>query len=329
MSETSREITYVQAINEALRIALRKDDRVILLGEDIWWEGGTFGAMKGIPEEFGPTRVRETPIAESGFIGLAIGAAITGLRPIVELMFIDFAGLAMDAICNQAAKFRFMSGGKVKVPIVVRTSYGTCEGLGQASQHSQSLYSMFVHIPGLLCAVPSTPYDAKGLLLESARQEDPVIFCEHKCLYYTKGLVPDGDYAIPFGKASVPVQGQDVTVVAIGRMVSVVLNASRTLKGKGISVEVIDPRTLQPFDEQTVLNSVKKTGRLVVVDEDYPRCSVATDIAALVTRYAFDHLDAPIKLITPPHTSIPFSPSLEKFYIPNEETVVRTVTSLF
>src|SRR5262245_47639083 len=280
----TRELTYRQAINEALRLEMRRDPTVILLGEDVagapgrddpdmadaW--GGVLGVTKGLIGEFGPERVRDTPISESAFIGAAIGAAATGLRPVVELMFVSFAGVCWDQIVNQAAKLRYMFGGKARVPVTIRTTIGA--GMGAAAQHSDSVYSIFAHYPGLKCVIPATPADAKGLLAASIRDDDPVIFFENKVLYDTKGPVPEGEFVIPLGQANVVRPGTDVTIVALSRMVHVALEAAELLAGRGIDVEVIDPRTIVPLDEETILASVRKTGRLVVVDEDHPRCSV-------------------------------------------------------
>jgi pyruvate dehydrogenase E1 component beta subunit len=267
--------------------------------------------------------VLDTPISESGFIGAAIGAAASGLRPVAELMFVDFMGVCFDQIFNQAAKFRYMFGGKATTPVVIRCMIGG--GFRAAAQHSQILYNVFTHIPGLKCAVPSSPYEAKGLLTQAIRDDDPVMFFEHKMLYDIEEDVPEGAYAIPFGEANVLRDGKDVTVVALGRMVMLANQAAETLAREGISCEVIDPRTTSPLDKDTILESVENTGRLVVVDEAHPRCSMATDIAALVAQEAFDALEAPVQMVTAPHTPVPFSPALEDIYLPNADKIVAAV----
>jgi pyruvate dehydrogenase E1 component beta subunit len=330
----------MQAINEGIRLEMRRDPTVIIMGEDIaggatlphmegenkeaW--GGPLGVTKGLAPEFGRHRVLDTPISESAFVGAAVGAASTGLRPIAELMFVDFFGVCFDQIFNQGAKLRYMFGGKAQVPMVVRTMIGA--GLRAAAQHSECLYSIFAHIPGLKAVVPSMPYDAKGLLISAIRDNDPVIFFEHKMLYTVEGEVPEEDYTIPLGKADVKREGKDISIVALGRMVHVALDAAEKLAGDGMEAEVVDLRSISPMDEETILNSVKKTHRLIVVDEDNPRCSVATDVVALVADQAFDYLDAPCKMITAPHTPVPFGGNLEDIYIPNAETIVSTAKSL-
>lgn len=322
-----REITFAEALNEALDYEMSKDEKVIVMGEDVGIYGGIFGVTKGLYEKYGPERVKDTPIAESGFIGAAVGAAATGLlRPVVELMFIDFLGVAYDQIYNQAAKIRYMFGGKVKIPMVLRTTCGA--GFAAAAQHSQSLHALFVHVPGLKVVMPSTPYDAKGLLISSIEDDDPVVFIEHKGLYAIKGPVPEEAYSIPLGEADVKKEGKDVTIVATAAMVHKSLEVAKKLEEEGISVEVIDPRTLVPLDVDTILNSIKKTGRLVVVDEGYPRCGFATDIAALAVSRAFDALKAPVKIITPPATPVPFSPALEKEWIPSSEKIEKAVRDI-
>jgi pyruvate dehydrogenase E1 component beta subunit len=314
---------------------MARDPDVILMGEDVaggatvpgfeqedaW--GGVLGVTKGLVQEFGRDRVLDTPISESGYVGAAVGAAATGLRPVAELMFVDFFGVCMDQIFNQGAKLRYMFGGKAKVPMVIRTMIGA--GFRAAGQHSGCHYSVFTHMPGLKTVVPSTPSDAKGLLAASIRDDDPVIFFEHKLLYDVTGELPEGEYVVELGRADIKREGDAATIVAIGRMVQFSLEAAGALAGEGIEVEVVDPRTLSPLDDQTILASVRKTGRLVVVDEDNPRCSMATDIAALVAGRAFDHLDAPPQLVTAPHTPVPFSPVLEDVYIPGSERIVDAV----
>jgi pyruvate dehydrogenase E1 component beta subunit len=317
--------TYRQAINEAIASEMRRDHRVIVMGEDnaggagapgekdAW--GGVLGVTKGLQPEFGPERVLDTPISESAFIGAAAGAAATGLRPVAELMFVDFMGVCFDQIFNQAAKFRYMFGGKAVTPLVIRTMYGA--GLRAASQHSQCLYPLFTHIPGLKVVLPSSPYEAKGLMIQAIRDDDPVIFFEHKALYDETGDVPDESYTIPFGEANITRDGGDLTIVAFGRMVGLANQAADELKREGIAATVIDPRTTSPLDTESILDSVRETGRLVVVDEAHPRCSMAADVARLVAEEAFKHLKAPIKTVTAPHTPVPFSPALEDLYIPN------------
>ena len=334
-----RQLSFSQALNEAMRQEMRRDPRVILMGEDVagganvehlqgddaW--GGVLGVTKGLVKEFGRERVLDTPISESGFIGAAVGAAVTGLRPIVEMMFVGFMGVCFDQILNQGAKLRYMFGGKAKVPLVIRTIYGG--GYRAAAQHSQVLYSLFTHIPGLKTVVPATPYDAKGLLISAIRDDDLVIFFEDITLGGMKGPVPEEPYTIPLGKADLKRPGTDVTIVAIGKMVHRALKAADELQKQGKSAEVIDPRTLSPFDEEMVLESVKKTGRLVVVDESHPRCSMAADIAALVADKGFDYLNGPIKTVTAPHTPVPFSPTLEDHYLPNPQKILEAALALF
>ncbi len=333
-----REIPFVLAINEALRLALESDPDVILLGEDIaggggraeqgieeaW--GGIMGATKGLYKAFGAERVRDTPISEMGFLGAAVGAAVTGLRPVVELMFMDFIGVALDPLLNQAAKLRYMFGGKARVPLTVRTSCGA--GLRAAAQHSQTLYNLTTAIPGLKTVCPSTPADAKGLLLAAIRDDDPVIFCEPKSLMFVSGPVPEGDYEIPLGTAAVVREGSDVTLVGIGKTVHVALEAARMLAAEGTSAEVVDLRSLQPLDEATILASLAKTGRLVVVDEATPRCGIASDVAALCVDRGFDYLNAPVRKVTAPHTPVPFSPALEDLFVPSAARVVEAVRTL-
>lgn len=335
----TRTITFRDAVNEAMRLEMRRDPTVILFGEDVaggatlphlegenkeaW--GGVLGVSQGLAPEFGRNRVLDTPISESAFMGAAVGAASTGLRPVAELMFVDFLGVCFDQIFNQGAKLRYMFGGKAQVPMVVRTMIGA--GFRAAAQHSECLYSIFAHIPGIKSVVPSTPHDAKGLLSAAIRDNDPVMFFEHKLLYDIEGEVPEDNYTIPLGEADIKREGKDATVVALGRMVHLALEAAETLARDGLEVEVVDLRSISPMDSNTILESVKKTHRLLVVDEDYPRCSIATDVIALVADQAFDYLDAPCKMITSPHTPVPFSPVLEDVYIPGADTIVSTVKS--
>ncbi|MBI2887760.1 MAG: alpha-ketoacid dehydrogenase subunit beta [Chloroflexi bacterium] len=337
----TREITYGEAVNEAIRLEMRRDPTVIIMGEDIagaagrpqyedaW--GGPFRASRGLIQEFGPNRVLDTPISEMGFSGAAVGAAMTGLRPIADIMFVDFAGVCLDQIMNQAAKMRYMTGGQAAMPLVIRAAIGTRalpgqqRGGGAAAQHSQTLYSLFVHIPGLKCVAPSNPYNAKGLTIAAIRDDDPVVIFDHKFLMGARGQVPEDAYVVPIGKAEVTKPGRDVTLIGISRMTQVCLEAARELEQLGLDAEVIDLLSLAPLDEEAILESVRKTKRLVVVDEDNPRCSVARDIAALVADKGFDYLDAPIKTVTAPHTPVPFSGVLEDAYVPDAARVVRAV----
>jgi pyruvate dehydrogenase E1 component beta subunit len=322
-----REVTVRDALREALHEEMQRDKTVFLLGEDIgrYW-GGAFGVTKSLAEVFGDDRVRDTPISENAIIGVGIGAAITRMRPVAEIMFGDLSALAMDQICNQAAKIRYMFGGQTSVPLVVRTPFGA--GVNIASHHSQSLEAWFMHTPGLYVAVPSTPYDAKGLLKTAIRGSDPVLFVEHKLLYPVKGMIPEEDYVVPFGVADVKREGSDVTIVATLFMVHKSLVAAEQVSKEGISVEVVDPRTLTPLDKQTIVKSVKKTGRLVVVSEDCRTAGVSAEIAAVVAEEALDYLDAPIKRVAEPDTPIPFSPALEKSVIPDEKSIVKVVEEI-
>ncbi|AZC24171.1 MULTISPECIES: alpha-ketoacid dehydrogenase subunit beta [Pseudomonas] len=331
----ARKISYQQAINEALAQEMRRDPSVFIMGEDVaggagapgdndaW--GGVLGVTKGLYHQF-PGRVLDTPLSEIGYVGAAVGAATRGVRPVCELMFVDFAGCCLDQILNQAAKFRYMFGGKAQTPLVIRTMVGA--GLRAAAQHSQMLTSLWTHIPGLKVVCPSSPYDAKGLLIQAIRDNDPVIFCEHKLLYSLQGEVPEESYAIPFGEANFLRDGNDVTLVSYGRTVNTALDAARNLAGRGIDCEVIDLRTTSPLDEDSILESVEKTGRLVVIDEANPRCSMATDISALVAQKAFASLKAPIEMVTAPHTPVPFSDALEDLYIPDAAKIEQAVLNL-
>jgi pyruvate/2-oxoglutarate/acetoin dehydrogenase E1 component len=322
-----KEITYRDALREALREEMQKDETVFLLGEDIgrYW-GGAFKVTNGLAEEFGDERVRDTPISESTIVGAAVGAAITGMRPVAEIMFGDLTALAMDQIANQAAKIRYMFGGQAKAPLVIRTPFGA--GVNIASHHSQSLEAWFMHVPGLYVAVPSTPYDAKGLLKTAIRGDNPVFFCEHKLLYPLKGMIPEEEYTVPFGKADVKREGKDVTIFATMFMVHKALAAAEQLSKSGISAEIVDPRTLTPLDKMTILASVKKTGRMVIVSEDCKTAGVSAEIAAVVAEEALDYLDAPIKRVAEPDTPIPFSPSLENFVIPDENRIIKAVKEI-
>jgi len=322
-----RELTYVEALNEALREEMRRDERVFIVGEEVGpnWEGA-FKVSKGLAKEFGTERVRDTPISESCIVGVAIGAAITGMKPVAEIMFGDLVGLAMDQIANQAAKIHYMFGGKLKVPMVIRTPFGG--GVSFAAHHSQSLEAWFMHTPGLKVAVPSTAYDAKGLLKTAMRGDDPVMFCEHKICYTTKSLIPDEEYLIPFGKADIKREGEDITIVATFWMVHQALKAAEQLAKKGIEAEIIDPRTLVPLDKETIIGSVKKTSRLIIVEEDCKTCGIGAEIAAIVAEEAFDYLESPIKRIAEPDTPIPFSPVLESYVIPDEKVIMKGVEDL-
>jgi pyruvate/2-oxoglutarate/acetoin dehydrogenase E1 component len=326
--------TFREALNEAMRQEMARDPRVLVIGEDVAGgqggssdegepPGGVLGITRGLYKQFGSARVIDTPITESAIIGMAAGAATTGLRPIAELMFADFLGVCFDQLYNQAAKFRYMFGGRAKTPLVVRSMIGA--GLSAAAQHSQSPHAIFTHVPGLKVVIPSNAYDAKGLLIQAIRDDDPVIFLEHKMLYDLTDEVPDEPYAIPFGEANFTREGDDVTIVAISRMVHLANEAADHLERNGVSCEVIDPRTTSPLDEGAIRESVARTGRLVVVDEGNPRCSFATDIAALVASKSFHDLRAPIQMVTAPHTPVPFSPVLEALYIPSVERIEAAV----
>lgn len=329
----ARNLSMKDAINEALDLEMRRDPTVIIMGEDIaggaggqgeedaW--GGVLGVTKGLVGKHSRKRVMDTPLSESAYIGAAIGAAACGLRPVAELMFLDFMGVCFDQIFNQAAKFKYMFGGKAETPVVIRGMVGG--GFRAAAQHSQMLTPLFTHIPGLKVVCPSNAYDAKGLLIQSIRDNDPVIFCEHKNLYASMADVPAEAYAIPFGEASIPREGKSATIVAYGLMVHKALEAAETLAKEKIDVEVIDLRTLSPIDIDTVVESVEKTGRLVAVDEANPRCSIAADVIASVTEHAFKALKAAPKAITAPHTPVPFTPALEDLYIPSAAQIAEAV----
>ena len=319
-----REITYLEAVREAMSIEMRKNDDVFLMGEDIGVYGGAFGVSRGMIEEFGPERIRNTPISEAGIAGAAVGSALTGMRPIMELQFSDFITIALDQIVNQAAKLRYMYGGKGKVPMVVRTPSGS--GTGAAAQHSQSLEAWVTHIPGLKVVQPSTAYDAKGLLKATMDDDNPVIFYEHKLLYKTSSEVPEEEYSIPLGKAEVKREGTDITIVATAIMVHKALEAAAELEKEGISVEVVDPRTLVPLDTETIIESVAKTGHLVVVHEAVKRGGFGGEIASMIAESeAFDYLDAPIKRLGGVETPIPYNPELEKAAIPQVPDIVNAV----
>lgn len=319
-----REILFREAIAEAMREEMRRDQSVFLMGEDVGPSGGIFKCCEGLFDEFGPQRVLDTPIAEAGYIGLSVGAAMTDMRPIAELMFGDFALLAMDQIVNQAAKIRYMTGGQCKVPMTIRLAMGA--GRSSAAQHSQSLQAIFAHIPGLKVVLPSTPRDAKGLLKSAIRDDNPVLFFEDKMMYNDKGLVPDDDdFLIPLGQADIKRSGSDVTLVATSSMVTLALEAAERLAANNISVEVVDPRTLMPLDEDTILESVRKTGYAIVIDEAPQSYGATAEIAARIGEKAFDFLDAPVLRIGAADLPIPFSPPLEMPTIPDVDRVVATV----
>lgn len=322
-----RKITYRDALREALREEMAKDNSIFIIGEDVgrYWKGA-FKVTKGLAEEFGDERVRDTPISESAIVGVAAGAAITGMRPVAEIMFGDLSTLAMDQIANQAAKLRYMFGGQTSVPMVIRMPFGA--GVNIAAHHSQSLEAWFVHTPGLEIAMPSTPYDAKGLLKTAIRNDNPVMFFEHKLLYPIEGPVPEEEYTVPFGVADVKRDGEDVTLVATLYMVHKALAVAERLSKQGIDLEVIDPRTLFPLDKKTLINSVKKTGRIAIVTEDCKTGGVSAEIAAIVAEEALDYLDAPIKRVAEPDTPIPFSPPLEQFVLPDEERIIKAVKEI-
>ena len=317
---TSRELTFGQAVREALAEEMRRDSRVCIFGEDVAEAGTPFKVLSGLVEEFGTERVLDMPISEAGFTGIAVGAAMTGLRPVVDIMFGDFITLTMDQMVNQAAKVHYMSGGAWKVPMVMRTTLGATRRSG--AQHSQSLHAWFSHVPGLKVVMPSTPYDAKGLLKTAIRDENPVVFFEDKMMYTKlKGPVPNEDYTIPFGVADVKRVGRDITLVGTSSMVQVALGAADLLDKIGVSAEVVDPRTMWPLDEKTLIESAKKTSRVIVIDEGYERYGVTAEIAAVIAEGAFYDLDAPVKRMGAMHIPIPFSPPLEDATVPTEKSV--------
>jgi pyruvate dehydrogenase E1 component beta subunit len=323
---TERELTFAQAIREALAEEMRRDPTVCIMGEDVAEAGTPFKVLSGLVEEFGKDRVLDTPISEAGFTGLAVGAAMTGLRPIVDIMFGDFITLTMDQMVNQAAKVHYMSGGKWKVPMVMRTTMGATRR--SAAQHSQSLHAWLCHVPGLKVVLPSTPYDAKGLLKAAIRDENPVVFFEDKMMYKLKGAVPAEDYTVALGVADVKRVGDDITLVATSSMVQVALGAATMLAEIGISAEVVDPRTMWPLDEKALLDSVKKTSRAIVLDEGYERYGVTAELASVIATGAFYDLDAPVKRMGAMHVPIPFSPPLEDVTVPTEQTVFETARTL-
>jgi acetoin:2,6-dichlorophenolindophenol oxidoreductase subunit beta len=322
----TRELSLGEAVREALAEEMRRDSRVLILGEDIAEAGTAFKVLSGLVSEFGPERVLDTPISEAGFTGIAVGAAMTGLRPVVDIMFGDFIGLTMDQMVNQAAKVHYMSGGKWKVPMVMRATLGATRR--SAAQHSQSLHAWFCHVPGLKVVLPSTPYDAKGLLKSAIRDDNPVVFFEDKMMFRFKGPVPTEEYTIPLGVADVKREGSDITLVATSSMVHVALGAAKLLEEFDISAEVIDPRTLWPLDEKTLIDSAKKTSRVIVIDEGYGRYGATAEIASVIAEGAFFDLEAPVKRMGAMHVPIPFSPPLEDATVPTEKSVCEAARAL-
>ena len=316
-------MTFAHALTDAHKVEMERDPKIYVAGEDVGVYGGIFGVTAGLLDQFGDKRVKDTPITESAIVGTAVGAATVGLRPVIELMFVDFIGVALDQLYNQAAKMKYMFGGKARIPMVMRASCGA--GIGAAAQHSQCLEALFMHLPGLKVVMPSTPYDAKGLLIEAIRDDNPVVFLEHKLLYALEGEVPDGTYTIPFGQVDIKREGKDVTVVATAKMVHTALSAAEKLAADGISVEVVDPRTLCPLDEEGIIESVKKTHRLVIVHEEVKFAGSGAEISAMVAEKAFDYLDAPILRVAAPFCPVPFSAPLEQAFIPSEEKIIEAV----
>jgi pyruvate dehydrogenase E1 component beta subunit len=329
MPETAlaqRELTLGEAVREALAEEMRRDSCVFVLGEDIAEAGTAFKVLSGLADEFGPERVLDTPISEAGFTGIAVGAAMTGLRPVVDIMFGDFVGLTMDQMVNQAAKVHYMSGGKWKVPMVMRATLGATRR--SAAQHSQSLHAWFCHVPGLKVVLPSTPYDAKGLLKSAIREDNPVVFFEDKMMFRFKGPVPAEAYTIPLGVADIKREGSDITLVATSSMVHVALGAAKLLEEYDISAEVVDPRTLWPLDEQTLIESAKKTSRVIVIDEGYGRFGATAELASVIAEGAFFDLEAPVKRMGAMHVPIPFSPPLEDATVPTEKSVCEAARAM-
>jgi acetoin:2,6-dichlorophenolindophenol oxidoreductase subunit beta len=325
-AQGDRELTFAQAIREALAEEMRRDTTVCIMGEDVAEAGTPFKVLSGLLEEFGKDRVLDTPISEAGFTGLAVGAAMTGMRPVVDIMFGDFITLTMDQMVNQAAKVHYMSGGKWRVPMVMRTTMGATRR--SAAQHSQSLHAWYCHVPGLKVVLPSTPYDAKGLLKAAIRDENPVVFFEDKMMYKLKGSVPEGDYTVPLGVADIKRIGEDITLVATSSMVQVALGAATLLEEIGISAEVVDPRTMWPLDEKTLIESARKTSRAIILDEGYERYGVTAELASVIAAGAFYDLDAPVKRMGAMHVPIPFSPPLEDATVPTEQTVFEAARKL-
>ena len=321
-----RELTFSHAIREAIAEEMRQDERIFVIGEDVAGAGGVFKVTEGLLAEFGPNRMLDSPISEQGIAGTAVGAAMTGMRPVLEIMFGDFTGLVMDQIVNQAAKVHYMSGGKLNVPMVMRTTMGA--GRRSAAQHSQSLAAWFCHIPGLKVVMPSTPYDAKGLLKSAIRDDSPVVFFEDKMMYQLKGPVPESEYTLPLGQADVKREGEDITIVATSSMVHVALNAADQLQKQGVSAEIIDPRTLFPLDTETLIASAKKTSRAIVIDEGYRRYGITGEIASTIAEGAFYYLDAPVQRIAAMDVPVPFSPPLEDATIPDESKLIDAVLEL-
>ena len=326
VTRSARELTFGQAIKEALAEEMRRDPRIFIIGEDVAEAGTVFKVLAGLVDEFGPERVIDSPISEAGITGLGVGAAMTGMRPVVDLMFGDFMALAMDQIANQAAKVHYMSGGKLRVPMVIRTTLGATRR--SAAQHSQSLYAWVAHVPGLKVVLPSTPADAKGLLKAAIRDENPVLFFEDKMMYQVKGSVPEGDYTIPLGVADTKRPGSDITLVATSSMVQVALAAATQLDASGISAEVVDPRTLFPLDAEALVASVRRTGRAIVVDEGCERYGITAEIASVIADGAFDYLDAPVKRLGALNVPVPFSPTLEDQTVPTPERLTALARSL-
>lgn len=331
------QLTMRDAINQALHQEMERDPRIIVLGEDVSGgaggtsgereaAGGIFGVTKGLLPKFGEQRVIDTPISESAIVGAAAGAALAGLRPVAEIMFADFVGVCLDQIYNQIAKFRYMFGGKTTCPVVIRTAMGA--GMNMGAQHSQTIYPLLTAVPGLKIVIPSNAYDAKGLMIEALRDDDPVVFFEHKALYPRKGEVPEDLYTVPFGEANLLREGEHATVVALGRMVVFAEKAIDALTRQGITCDLIDPRTTSPLDSETIIESVENTGRLVVVDESPPRCSVAADIVALVTQEAFRSLKAAPRMVTAPHAPVPFAPTLERAYVPGPQKIEAAIRAV-
>ncbi|MBT5874866.1 MAG: alpha-ketoacid dehydrogenase subunit beta [Candidatus Latescibacteria bacterium] len=328
MSTSEREITFGEAVREAISEEMRRDETVFFMGEDVAVAGGVFKVTAGLYEEFGSKRIRDTPISEAGIMGVGVGAALTGMRPVVEIMFGDFMTIAMDQVVNQAAKLCYMTGGQARVPLTIRTTIGA--GRSSAAQHSQSLHAWMAHIPGVKVLIPSTPADLKGMLKSAIRDDNPVIIYEDKMMYSLKGMVPEGDdHLVPIGKADIKREGTDVTIVATSSMVQLALSAADTLEQEGISVEVVDPRTLSPLDTDTILQSVRKTSRAIVIDEGYRSYGVTGEIASLIADEAFDYLDAPVKRLGAMDVPVPFSPSLEPSTIPNEAAIISAVHSMY
>lgn len=321
-----KELTYREALREALREEMKRDESVFVLGEEIAEYGGAYKVTLGLVDEFGHERIRNTPLAESAIVGAALGASLVGMRPVAEIMYIDFSLIALDQVFNQVAKFCYMTGGTMKVPLVIRTQGGG--GRSAGLHHSQSLEALYTHIAGLMVVMPATPYDAKGLLKSSIRDDNPVIFIENKGLYGEEGMVPEEEYLVPLGKADVKREGSDITVVAYSKSVIQALKAAETLEKEGISLEVIDPRTLRPLDEDTILNSVKKTGRAMIVHEACKTGGFGGEIAAIIAEKTFDYLDAPIKRVTALDSPIPFNPKLEDYVLPNEGDIIAGAREL-